>query len=232
MLKLKTPPELDSWQNRLMLALHVAVLIGAVVLVLMISFDTFQNVSFIGDPRYLRIQFWICMLFLLDITVEFIFSPKKWYYVVAHVFFFLICIPYINIFDYLQLPITGEMRFLMRVVPMIRVAYVMALIAGTLSRSRVTDMFTCYIILLVSIVYFSSMMFYVEEHQINPDVHSYWSALWWSIMNMTTAGCYIGEYTTAGRVMSVILSGGGLILFPVFTVYIAHAVAGTPTDDN
>lgn len=231
MLLLKTPPHLGRSQNILLLILHVLVIVGAIALVLLISFDTFRNVSFLGDPTYLRAQFWICMLFLFDIVVEFFLSPKKWNYIIAQIFFFLICIPYINLFDFMGWQITGEMRFVMRIVPMIRTAYVFALITGTLSRSRVTDMFTCYIILLLTIVYFSSMMFYVEEHTVNPALTSYWQALWWSVMNMTTAGCYIDEYTTVGRVLSVILSGGGLILFPVFTVYIAHAVAGTPTDE-
>lgn len=231
MLNLKTPPHLNKAENLMLLLLHVLVIAGAVALVLLISFDTFRNISFLGDPTYLKAQFWICMLFLIDITVDFFLSPKKLGYIASHLFFFLICIPYINISDYMGWPIDGEMRFVMRIVPMIRAAYVLALITGTLSRSKVTDMFTCYIILLLTIVYFSSMMFYVEEHAVNPDLTSYWQALWWSLMNMTTAGCYIDEYTTVGRVLSVILSGGGLILFPVFTVYIAHAVAGTPTDD-
>lgn len=226
MLTLKTPPHLTRVQNLLLLLFHALVIAGAVILVLLISSDTFRNISFLGDPRYLKAQFWICMLFLIDIAVDFFMSPKKWSYILSHLFFFLICIPYINIFDYMGWPIVGEMRFVMRVVPMIRAAYVLAMITGTFSRSRVTDLFTCYIILLLTIVYFSSMMFYVEEHLVNPDLTSYWQALWWSVMNMTTAGCYINEYTAVGRVLSVILSGGGLILFPVFTVYVADAVTG------
>ncbi len=232
MLRLKTPPSLGKKRNLSLLLLHVLVIAGAITLVLLISFDTFRNVSFLGDPTYLKAQFWICMLFLVDIAVEFFMSPKKWGYIAAHTFFFIICIPYINIFDYMGWAIEGELRFVMRVVPMLRAAYVLALITGTLSRSKVTDMFTCYIILLLTIVYFSSMMFYVEEHSVNPDLTSYWQALWWSVMNMTTAGCYINEYTTVGRVLSVILSGGGLILFPVFTVYIADAVAGTSSGEQ
>ena len=43
-------------------------------------------------------------------------------------------------------------------------------------------------------------------------------------MNITTVGCYIEPITPTGKVLSVILSGGGLILFPVFTVYIADAL--------
>lgn len=85
-------------------------------------------------------------------------------------------------------------------------------------------MFWVYIALLAVVVYASSYAFYAKEHAVNPDVHSYGDSLWWAIMCMTTAGSYIGEYTLTGKILSVILSGGGLILFPVFTVYITAAV--------
>lgn len=215
-----------------MVPMHLLVLVGAIALILLISFDTFRNISFVGDRRYLQVQFWICLLFLLDIVLEFSFSRKSWLTVLGHLFFFLICVPYINIIDYMGITVTDEWRFVLRVIPMVRAAYVLAMVTGTFTRDRVTDMFTCYLLLLLVILYFSSMMFFVEEHKVNPDVHSYWSALWWAIMTMTTAGCYINEFTTAGRIMSVILSGGGLILFPVFTVYIAHAVTGNESTSD
>jgi hypothetical protein len=41
---------------------------------------------------------------------------------------------------------------------------------------------------------------------------------------MTTAGSSIEAITTTGKVLNVILSAGGLILFPVFTVYITNAI--------
>jgi hypothetical protein len=90
--------------------------------------------------------------------------------------------------------------------------------------NRITGLFKAYIFLLIAVVYFSSLIFYSEERAINPDVHTYGDAIWWAIMCMTTAGSYIGEYTLCGKIMAVILSGGGLILFPVFTVYITSAV--------
>lgn len=90
--------------------------------------------------------------------------------------------------------------------------------------NRISGMFKAYIFLLIAVVYFSSLIFYAEEHAGNPDVTTYGDAIWWAIMCMTTAGSYIGETTLTGKILSVVLSGGGLILFPVFTVYITNAV--------
>ena len=231
MIKVTTNKLVPKWQQKTLLVLHLAVLAGSLALIAFISYDTFRNVSFIENQQYLKAQFWICLLFMVDIVAEFFISPRKWYYFVTHIFFFLISIPYLNILDYYGVHLSGEMMYLIRFIPMLRAAYVLAIITGALSSNRVSSMFIAYIALLMTIVYFSSMMFFVEEHKINPDCTSYPQALWWSIMCMTTAGSYVGEYTITGKVLSVILSGGGLILFPVFTVYITHAVAGTPDDD-
>ena len=219
------------WQKEVLLWLHIAVLAASVALITFISYDTFRNVSFLENQRYLHFQFWICLLFIADIIVEIIITPSKWHYIVTHIFFILIAIPYINVLEFFNVEISGEMMYFLRFIPMLRAAYVLAIITGALSSNRISSMFIAYIALLLTIVYFSSMMFYVEEHKVNPDCTSYPQALWWSIMCMSTAGSYIGEYTLIGKILSVILSAGGIILFPVFTVYITHAVAGTPDDD-
>ena len=232
MITVTNKPDIPRWQQRTLLGLHLAVLAGSIALIAFISYDTFRNVSFIENQRYLQAQFWICMLFLVDIVVEFIVSPRRWHYILTHIFFLILSVPYINILDYYGVELSGEMMYVIRFIPMLRAAYVLAIITGALTTTnRVSSMFIAYIALLLTILYFASMMFFVEEHKINPDCTSYPQALWWAIMSMTTAGCYIGEYTVTSKILSVILSGGGLILFPVFTVYITHAVAGTP-DNN
>ena len=232
MITVTNKPQVPKWQQKTLLGLHLAVLAGSIALITFISYDTFRNVSFVDNQSYLNAQFWICMLFLLDITVEFFISPRKWHYIVTHIFFFLISIPYINILNFYGIQLPGEAMYAIRFIPMLRAAYVLAIITGALSSNRVSSMFIAYIALLLSIVYFSSMMFFVEEHLVNPDCTSYPQALWWAVMCMTTAGSYVGEYTITGKILSVILSGGGLILFPVFTVYITHAVTGADDNDS
>lgn len=232
MIRVTTKLQVPLWQQKTLLGLHLAVLAGSIALIMFISYDTFRNISFIENQQYLNAQFWICMLFLVDIVVEFLITPRKWHYVLTHIFFFLIAIPYINILDFYGVDMNGELVYAIRFIPMLRAAYVLAIIAGALSSNRISSMFIAYIALLLSVLYFASMMFFVEEHKINPDCTSYPQALWWAVMCMTTAGSYIGEYTVTGKILSVILSGGGLILFPVFTVYITNAVTGGQDDDK
>lgn len=43
-------------------------------------------------------------------------------------------------------------------------------------------------------------------------------------MNMTTVGCNISPVTVAGKIIAVILPMCGMIIFPLFTVYLTDYV--------
>lgn len=213
-------------------AMDFVVLAAASLLILIITKDVFENISFLVSPKYLKLQFWICVIFMVDVVLETILDYRSWRSILSGVLFFFICIPFVNIINHFDIKVSGEMLFILRLLPMLRATYIIVRVMGRLNADRVTNLFRAYITLFLVVVYFSSLMFYVEEHGVNDDVETYWSSLWWTIMTLTTAGCYITEVTTVGKILSVVLSGGGLILFPVFTVYVANAVSGTTTQDD
>jgi Ion channel. len=212
------------WKHNCVMVLRIAVIVLSVVLVAMITVDTLHDISFIADRTYLNVQFYICMVFLADVIVEWILSADKRKYIAGHIFFLLISIPYLNIIDHFHIDLPLEFQYVIRFIPMIRAAYVIGLLSGLTNANWVQSIFATYISILLIVIYSGSLMFYVQEHFVNPDVSSYWMSLWWTVMNITTVGCYIEPITPTGKVLSVILSGGGLILFPVFTVYIADAL--------
>ena len=43
-------------------------------------------------------------------------------------------------------------------------------------------------------------------------------------MNMSTVGCYINPVTVSGKIVAVILPVSGMIIFPLFTVYLTDYV--------
>ena len=43
-------------------------------------------------------------------------------------------------------------------------------------------------------------------------------------MNMTTVGCEISPVTVAGKIIAVILPMCGMVIFPLFTVYLTDYV--------
>ena len=78
--------------------------------------------------------------------------------------------------------------------------------------------------MLLATVYFSSLAFFVVEHKVNPFVTEYGDALWWAFMDVTTVGSNIVAMTVTGRVLSVLLAALGMMMFPIFTVYITNLI--------
>ncbi len=190
---------LTPLQRHILLVLHLLVLAASLVMVVWITRETLSGVSFLSSHGYMRFQFWVCFLFMADILVEWSLSPRKWHYFVSNIFFILISIPWLNLIEAFGVSLSPMMGYVMKFVPMIRAGYVLALISGAL-------------------------MFFVEEHFINPLVDSYWSSLWWAALNITTVGCEISPVTITGKVLAIILSAEGLTLFPVFTIYVTNSI--------
>lgn len=57
--------------------LHVIILLLSLFLIVTISIDTFNNIPFLTQGSYLKIQFWICMFFIADFVLEFFLSKRK-----------------------------------------------------------------------------------------------------------------------------------------------------------
>ena len=203
---------------------HLAVLAGGLILMVTITLDTLETFSYTENQRYLSLQLWVCIAFIFDVLFDSLFSPRHFRYIFSHIISLLVCVPWLNILMAFHIDTEPHLAFLLRVLPMVRAAVVVGEVSGSMRHNAIKSMFTGYLTLLLSIVYFSSVMFYVEEHDVNSMVHSFRSAIYWSLMNMTTAGSNIPEVTPVGKILSSLLSGLGLILFPVFTVYISDAL--------
>ena len=52
----------------------------------------------------------------------------------------------------------------------------------------------------------------------------YGDALWWAFMDVTTVGSNIIAVTATGRVLSVLLAALGMMMFPIFTVYVTSLI--------
>lgn len=213
--------------------MHFGVISLSLLLITLITLDTLQNVSFLADDNYLRVQFWCCLFFIADVLVEMSFVPKHWRYLWHHILFLLVSIPYLNIIHNFDIQVNEHIQYLLRFIPMIRAAYVFTIVTGATTSSRwVKNMLMTYMIVLIVSVYFCSLTFFVSEHYVNPLVTDYWKALLWSIMSLTTAGCSIHAMTVTGRVLGVLLSAMGLIFFPIFTVFLTNSYSDQPGADE
>ena len=99
------------------------------------------------------------------------------------------------------------------------------MVVGWITSNRAAGLFATYVILLIATVYFSSLVFYMLEQGVNPEVKDYTDALWWASMDVTTVGSNITPVTPEGRILAVVLAALGMMMFPIFTVYITSIVS-------
>lgn len=212
-------------ESRTLLAIHLFVIVLAALLIGYITYDALNNISFISSQGYLKAQFWICILFILSIVAEMVikrnFTTWEW---ISHFLFLIICVPYLSIIVHYDIEISPRVHYFLRFVPIIRAVYALSIVTGAMSKSWIKGLFFSYLMILVASIYFGSMMFYLEEHYVNAAVTDYWTALYWACMDLTTCGSAINAITPIGKILAVVLAAEGLMLFPVFCVYVTDAV--------
>ena len=183
--------------------LHIVILLLSLFLVVSISVDTFKGIPFYTQTVFMKVQFAVCVLFLLDFILE-------WF----------LAIPYQSIISWAGWTFSEEITYLLRFIPLVRGGYALAIVVGWLTYNKASGLFVTYLTTLLATVYFSSLAFYVMEHGVNTLVTGYGDALWWAFMDVTTVGSNIIAVTVTGRVLSVLLAALGMMMFPIFTVYV------------
>ncbi len=79
---------------------------------------------------------------------------------------------------------------------------------------------------LASTVLISSALFYAAEHEVNPEVNTYFDSFWWAMVSGTTVGYGdIAPVTTAGRWVAILLMIFGLGVFGFVTGTVASILS-------
>ena len=216
-------PEPKS-ERIIMTFMNIVVLILSAALIAWISYDTFKRINFLENHAYMTFQYWVCMVFILDFFLGLYYADRKWSYVKRRFWFLILSIPVLNIVNYLNIHLSADALFFVRFIPLARGALALAIVVSYVSSNAVSSLFASYITIMLFIAYFCSLIFYQREAGVNPDVNSYWTALWWTMMNLSTVGCDISPVTVAGKIVAVVLPISGMIIFPLFTVYLTDYV--------
>ena len=211
-------------RNYLLGFMNFVVLVLSVLLIVWISIDTFKRVNFLENHAYMTFQFWVCIVFIIDFFVELGYAPDKWKFVRRRFVFLILSIPYLNIINQMDIKLSADALFFVRFIPLARGALALSIVISYLSSNAVTSLFMSYMAIMILVGYFCSLIFYQREAGVNPEVNSYWTALWWSAMNMSTVGCNISPVTVSGKIVAVVLPVAGMIIFPLFTVYLTDFV--------
>lgn len=208
----------------LMGLMNTVVLVLSVLLIVWISIDTFKNINFLENHRYMTFQFWVCIIFIIDFFVELWNSENKWRFFRRRIVFLFLSVPYLNIVNLMDIHLSYDALYFVRFIPLARGALALSIVISYLSSNAVTSLFMSYLSIMILVGYFCSLIFYQREHGVNPEVNTYWTALWWSAMNMSTVGCNISPVTVSGKIVAVVLPISGMVIFPLFTVYLTDFV--------
>lgn len=204
-------------------AARAVVLLVALVPVITATVDTLHTRGFEQSDLGRRLQLAVCLLLALELVVEYFLAENRRRYVLTHWPFLLLCVPAAAILEAQGIGLPSHWLFVLNLLPAARGVFIISDLIMMTRAVTVDSIFYAYLALLLGVLYVSSLMFYVAEYGINPLVHSYRSAVYWAVMSMNTTGSNIAEYTSIGRALGVFVSAMGLVLFPVFTVYIASA---------
>ena len=223
---MNTAQPLKPLYTRIIDALNVLVLLGALAIVASLSYDILTIGRYRPEsPLMLDIQLVVWTIFILDFLVRWIISPHKGRFVARNFMLLLFSIPYLNILHYSQIEVSHQVHYLLGFVPLLRGGYGLVMITRWFTRRSATSLMVSYLSILVAVTYFISLIFFVVERGVNPGVKDYWDALWWACMDMTTVGCDIVAVTPIGKIISFILAAAGIMMLPIFTVYITDRIA-------
>lgn len=207
--------------TRLRNTLEVLAVMAGVVLLAALSWEIIGGRESHFSPGYLRIQFVVCLLFLLDFFVEWAAAERKGRYFWRNLLFLLISIPWLNILGWCGIEVTRDWGVVVGLMPMLRAFLAMVIIVRWLVRgNKMRRLLVAYVFTVVVFTYISGLVFYEYEMAVNPKLHGFGNALWWAWMNVTTVGAEIFPVTTIGKVFCIMLPSLGMMFFPIFTTYV------------
>ena len=133
--------------------LHIVILLLSLFLVVSISVDTFKGIPFYTQTVFMKVQFAVCILFLLDFILEWFLAKHKGRYFATHFVFLLVAIPYQSIISWAGWTFSEEITYLLRFIPLVRGGYALAIVVGWLTYNKASGLFVTYLTTLLAVSY-------------------------------------------------------------------------------
>lgn len=195
-------------------------LLAGLMLVAALTIEVVWGDNLAFTDEYMSVQFAVCMVFIADFFVQVFSSPHRWRYFFTHLWFLAISIPYVNILHWFDVHPSRAWEVVINILPMLRVFMALYVAELWFADNGIKRLLAAYIFTLVAITYISALVFYDCEVHANTALHGFGNALWWAGMGVTTVGAAIFPVTPVGKALAVLLPLMGMLLLPIFTVYI------------
>lgn len=204
--------------------LDALAIFASLLLLLSLSLDIVHRKSYTLSPMVEELQLVVCMIFIIDYIVQTMMSrnPKRYFW--RNIVLLLVSLPYLNLMEWGGADLPKGVYIFLKCLPMVRGAVGVYMLIKYITPSRVSAIMWSYIVLIVLVTYISSLVFYAYEEVVNHAVKGFGTALWWAGLNVTTVGAPLFAVTPIGKILTVLLPGLGMVLFPLLTVYVTHLV--------
>ena len=196
-------------------------LLAGIALLVSVSYEIVTGNHSEFSDWYLTTQLCICIIFIIDFFVRMGSVEDKGRYFRRNFLFLLLSIPYLNIIDWCGATLDREWSMLIGIIPLLRTLVAVYVMVRWFVERGVRRLFTAYALTVILITYLSGLVFYDYEILVNTHLHGFGNAVWWAFMGMTTVGAEIFPVTAVGKVLAVMLPALGMLMLPLFTVYVS-----------
>lgn len=202
----------------------VASMIAGLAIIISLSYDILNNHQFLVTPAYLEVQFIACMVLIMDFVLHWFAAYDRARYLRRNFAFLLVSIPLLNVAIWGGMELSREWYFVLKMAPLIRAFAAVIIVVAWLVNGQIKMLFAGYLFTVVAFTYLAALVFYCYELGVNPKVDNFGNSLWWAWMGVTTVGAAIFPVTTIGKILAVMLPSLGMMMFPIFTIYVTNLI--------
>ena len=205
----------SSLRRMINLIAGIALLVGVSVEVLTGNHHTYSE-------WYMWLQLVVCIIFIVDFASALTARDSVNNYFLLNLLSLIVSIPYLNILDWMDVPLDRGVAVTVAALPLLRSFVAMGVVVKWFINGKANRLFGAYLFTVVCFTYLAALMFFDYEVGVNDKLNGFGNALWWAWMNVTTVGAAIFPVTAVGKVLAVLLPALGMMFFPIFTIYVTN----------
>lgn len=201
---------------------HLVRVLAGVMLLAAFSWEILFGPDHRISPGYMTLQLIVCLLFLVDFGVGWLFAPHPKRYLLHHLLYLFLSIPWLNLIAWSGVSLPRPWMVIFSMMPVWLLAMSLYFVLVWLGRMRIQRLFVTYLAAMLLSTYLSALIFYEVEGAPTATIRGFGDALWWAGQNLTTLGATIQPTTPIGKLLTVLLPLLGMLFLPIFTTYIMN----------
>lgn len=217
-----------SYAGKVVHVTHLVRVLAGVMLLVAFSWEILFGPNHRVSQGYMTLQLVVCLLFLVDFGVGWLFAPRPKHYLLHHLLYLLLSIPWLNLIAWSGVSLPRPWMVIFSMMPVWLLAMSLYFVIVWLGRMRIQRLFVTYLTAMLLSTYLSALVFYEVEGAPTTSIRGFGDALWWAGQNLTTLGAAIQPTTPIGKMLTVLLPLLGMLFLPIFTTYIMNLNSTSP----